>query len=1368
MISASVRRSPRPHRGKTLALALAFAVALGSIAAAGVGPSGVVGVMPADAETLPAGFQDTVAIAGLTNPTVVRFASDGRVFVAEKSGIIKVYDDLDDRTPTVVADLRTQVHNYWDRGLLGFNLDPQFPASPFVYVLYARDALVGEAAPRWGAAGASSDPCPTPPGPLADGCVISGRLSRLQLSGDTMVGNERVLVDDWCQQYPSHSVGDIEFGPDGSLYASGGDGASFTFDDYGQFGSPRNPCGDPPTAPGTALAPPTSEGGSLRSQDARTTGDPLGLDGTVIRVDRSSGAGVAGNPWEASQDANGRRVVAYGLRNPFRMAVKPGTGEVWVADVGGGGSEEVDRIADPGGSAENFGWPCYEGDGPMPGFAGTGFSLCQSLYAAAGAVTAPAFSYRHDALVVPGESCPSGSSSISGIAFYQGGAYPDDYDGAMILADYSRNCLWAVPPGGDPVTLVDGAHGPVDVQIGPGGDVFYVDLAGGTIRRITWSEEAPPSGSSYLSDLPWTSMANGWGPAERNTSNGEDQALDGRPITLDGVVFDHGLGAHATSEIVFHLGGNCTGLTAQVGVDDEVGAGGSVVFSVVGDGRELFRSATLTGSSATASAVADLAGVQELRLRVTDGGDGQTADHADWADPFVVCGPTGPVALSDRPWQTAVNGWGPVELDSSNGEDQARDGGPITLNGARYDKGLGVHAASRVTYALAASCTRFQADIGVDDEAGPDGSVVFRVLGDGALLYESTTMRGRSPTRHLDLDVGGVDLLELAVDDGGDGPTLDHGDWANAAVTCGSPAGPARAHIDTPSAATHWRVGDPIGFSGGAEDGTGVPVSASQLTWTLVMQHCPSNCHAHVIQSFQGVRSGSFVAPDHEYPSHLELRLAATLPSGDSVERRMDLDPRPVDLSFDTTPAGLPLTVGGGAADAPFTRSVIVGSVNSLSAPASAALPGGDTATFTGWSDGGARSHTVVAPATATTYRATYAVTAPTAPSGVSGTVSEAGSGVAVGGAWVAVLRSSDFSLAGGGVANGSGDYSVVVPAGSYFVYVVDPAGGHAAGFFGAPTAVTVAAGSMVDVDPAVVSTRGSVTGTVTDSVSGVPIGGAWAVTLNAATASPGVGAVADGAGRFAVGGLRAGNRFVGWFDPTGAHAPRFFPQASNVPDATAVAVAAGASTVADGALAPQAAVGGGATLSGAVVEAGTNTPLAGVFVMALRASDYRMARGAVTDAAGRYSLDVAAGGYKLAFIDSTGRHDMEWHDNQPYHGLATAATVTAPAVVGAALDANTGTMAGAIVDDPAATGVPGAWAIAIAPTGIAGGAVTDTNGAYTLPELAPGTYRATFLDPNGGRTQEYWDNSPTYTGATTLNITPADTTTANAALHHP
>lgn len=77
----------------------------------------------AGAVTLPAGFQETIVFSGLTNPTAVRFASDGRVFVAEKSGLVKVFDNLSDTSPTVFADLRTNVHNFWDRGLLGLALD---------------------------------------------------------------------------------------------------------------------------------------------------------------------------------------------------------------------------------------------------------------------------------------------------------------------------------------------------------------------------------------------------------------------------------------------------------------------------------------------------------------------------------------------------------------------------------------------------------------------------------------------------------------------------------------------------------------------------------------------------------------------------------------------------------------------------------------------------------------------------------------------------------------------------------------------------------------------------------------------------------------------------------------------------------------------------------------------------------------------------------------------------------------------------------------------------------------------------------------------------------------------------------------------
>jgi hypothetical protein len=90
-----------------------------------------------------------LAFSGLTFPTNFRLSSDGRVFVAEKSGLIKVFGDLSDTTPTIFADLRTQVDDYWDRGLLGLALDPAFPRAPYVYVLYTYDAPPGRTAPVW-------------------------------------------------------------------------------------------------------------------------------------------------------------------------------------------------------------------------------------------------------------------------------------------------------------------------------------------------------------------------------------------------------------------------------------------------------------------------------------------------------------------------------------------------------------------------------------------------------------------------------------------------------------------------------------------------------------------------------------------------------------------------------------------------------------------------------------------------------------------------------------------------------------------------------------------------------------------------------------------------------------------------------------------------------------------------------------------------------------------------------------------------------------------------------------------------------------------------------------------------------------------
>ena len=79
-------------------------------------------------------FQQSTVLTGLTQPTVVEFAADGRVFIAEKSGLIKVFDNLSDTTATMFADLRTNVYNYHDRGLLGMALHPDFPDTPYVYV----------------------------------------------------------------------------------------------------------------------------------------------------------------------------------------------------------------------------------------------------------------------------------------------------------------------------------------------------------------------------------------------------------------------------------------------------------------------------------------------------------------------------------------------------------------------------------------------------------------------------------------------------------------------------------------------------------------------------------------------------------------------------------------------------------------------------------------------------------------------------------------------------------------------------------------------------------------------------------------------------------------------------------------------------------------------------------------------------------------------------------------------------------------------------------------------------------------------------------------------------------------------------------
>ncbi|WP_051935384.1 NPCBM/NEW2 domain-containing protein [Deinococcus sp. YIM 77859] len=152
-----------------------------------------------------------------------------------------------------------------------------------------------------------------------------------------------------------------------------------------------------------------------------------------------------------------------------------------------------------------------------------------------------------------------------------------------------------------------------------------------------------------------------------------------------------------------------------------------------------------------------------------------------------------------EPILAATNGWGPVEIDRSNGEHRAGDGRTLTLNGKTYRRGFGVHASSELRFGLkgtGAVCTRFTVEVGVDDEVGRRGSVVFQVYLDGEKAYDSGVMTGASATQRVELGIAGKQELRLVVTDAGDGINYDHADWANPKVFCQKDAPPSPGSLD--------------------------------------------------------------------------------------------------------------------------------------------------------------------------------------------------------------------------------------------------------------------------------------------------------------------------------------------------------------------------------------------------------------------------------------------------------------------------------------------------------------------------------------------------------------------------------------------
>ena len=705
------------------------------------------------------GFSLTEVFSGLNAPVATRFAPDGRIFVAEKRGVVKVFSNLSDPTPDLLTDLSSAVYDWWDRGLLGLAVDPNFPANPYVYVLYTTD-IAGY-----------NDLCPSPPGANTDGCMANARLSRIEVStnNNQPLSINHLLDGYWCQQYPSHSIGTLAFGPDGSLYVGAGDGASFTFVDFGQGGGTQ---GDPPPTPQNPCDDPINEGGSLRSQDLRTSEDSVSYDGTILRINPQTGAAWPTNPLIGGA-ADDDRIVAYGLRNPFRYTVRPGTNELWIGDVGWGETEEINRLNPAGPVVENFGWPCYEGNATQGNFDPLNLSICENLYAeelATGAAhTEPYFTYAHSPS--PNGCSGTGGAAIAGVAFYAGGDYPSQYDDALFFADYPLGCIRVMLAGAGGLpnpstaqTIVTNAK-PVDLAVGPGGDLFYTDLDRGAVYRLEYDNAAPTA----------VALA--------------DPTIGTAPLAVQ---FD--------------------------------------------------------GSQSTDPESDPLTYAWDLD------GDGQ------YDDSFVV-GPS---------WIFGTPGLKTVGLRVSDG--QGSDTDSVTVN---------------VTINQAPS-----------------------------------------------------------------------------------------AVISSPLASMQWTVGQSITFSGQGTDPEDGILGNAAHSWKIIVNHCetPTDCHQHVEQTFAGIKSGSFFAPDHDYPAHLTVELTVTDSGNLSDTASVDIYPQTSGVTFNTSPTGLGLVVGAESGPAPLVETGLVGGQISINAPLTQPC-GASTCAFASWSDGGAASHFVTVLPTATSYTATYNVT---------------------------------------------------------------------------------------------------------------------------------------------------------------------------------------------------------------------------------------------------------------------------------------------------------------------------------------------------------------------------------------------------------
>ena len=495
--------------------------------------SDAVGSEPAAADMMnlaavPSGFSDTAITTGLDWPTAFAFLPDGRILIAQKRGDVRlVKNGVLMSTP--VIDLRNRVNDYWDHGLLGIAVDPNFTNNGFIYLLYTYENN-------------SADYNGTK----------TGRLARYTLVGDTAAPATEVVIlgtrvgsscdlfvegaDCIASESPSHSVGYLKFASDGSLFVTLGDAGHFNFVDDR----------------------------SVRAQQTHS------LAGKVLRI-TTSGQGLTSNPFYPETNdvnSNNAKIWAYGLRNPYRFTLRPGTETPYLGDVGWNTWEELNS-APP---RANLGWPCYEGDARQSGYETK--PICQTLYSqGTSGVKKPLFAYSHN----------TGAAAVTGGTFYTGTQFPSEYRGDYFYGDYSRNFIRrltidAADQHTGPVDFATNAGGPVAIEMGPDGAIYYLAIVTGEFRVIRYTVgNTPPT--AVASAEPTAGLA---ALTVQFSSAGSNDG-DGDPLTYAWSFGDGGTSAVANPSYVYAANGT---YSAVLTVSD--GRGGSATSSmtiVVGNRR---------------------------------------------------------------------------------------------------------------------------------------------------------------------------------------------------------------------------------------------------------------------------------------------------------------------------------------------------------------------------------------------------------------------------------------------------------------------------------------------------------------------------------------------------------------------------------------------------------------------------------------------------------------------------------------------------------------------------------------------------------------------------------------------------------------